>query len=138
MNIKYKNNTEKLLYLAIPALFSIIGLAIGSLLLAVIGLLLTVSISSIVLQYVIGYYRKKTVITIENKTLKIRTNGKYDIPLNDITNLRQMQNRKGITKQLIITYNKNQQQKKVTLVDLYDRPLDSILKTLKKYPKKRV
>ena len=138
MKIKYKNNSDKLILLGIPGAFLLIGFIFNFIIATVIGLILTISISSIVFQYVYQYRKGKIVLEIANNTLLIRSNGKYDIPLKDINVLEITTNRRGKRKQLEITYVENDQIKKVSLVDLYEKPLEEIQKIIRKQKKKSV
>ena len=104
MKIKYKNNADKLVYLGIPGVFLILGLLLSNIYLTAIGLLLTVSISSVLFQYISGYRKQRVVIEIEDNILKIRSNGKYDIPLKDINVLEVITNKNYKRPRLEITY----------------------------------
>lgn len=138
MKVKYKNNADKLLYLGVPAIFLIVGLVFNLLIATVLGLIFTISISSVVIQYLNSYRKGKIVLEIVNETLLIRSNGKYDIPLKDINVLEISTNKKGRRKQLDITYVDRDQIKKVSLVDLYELSLEDIQKEIRKHKKKSV
>ena len=138
MKVKYKNNADKLLYLGIPAIFLIIGLLFNMIIATAIGLIFTISISSIVFQYIYNYRKGKIVLEIANNTLLIRSNGKYDIPLKDINVLEISTNKRGRRAQLEITYVEKGAIKKVSLVDLYELSLEDIQKEIRKQKKKSV
>lgn len=138
MKVKYKNNTDKLIYLGLPGIFLLIGYLLDNMILTALGIIFTVSVSSIVFQYIYNYRKGKIVIETANNVLIIRSNGKYDIPLKDINVLEITTNKKGKRKQLEITYVKNGVIKKISLVDLYDMTLEEIQKQIRKEKKKSV
>ena len=131
MEVRYRNNTDKLVYLGIPIVFFILGSIVGNFLLIILALTLTIAISSVVIPYIIKYYRKTVVITIKDKTLNISSNGSYKIPLKDITNVYMRNNGKSTKQVLYIDYIKKETNRKLYLSDLYDVSLDVILKKLK-------
>ncbi len=131
MEVRYRNNSDKLVYLGIPVVFLILGSIVGNLLFIILALAFTIALSSVIIPYIIQYYRKTVVIYIKDRTLHIKSNGAFKIPLKNITNV--YLTNTGISKKrvLYIEYVKKQTEKRMYLSDLYDTPLDVILKKLK-------
>lgn len=131
MEVRYRNNTDKLVYLGIPIVFFILGSITGNFLLIILATTITLAISSVIIPYIVKYYRKTIVISIKNKELNINSNGSYKIPLKSITNVYLRNNGKSNKQVLYIDYVKKDIKRNLYLSDLYDVSLEVILKKLK-------
>ena len=131
MEVRYRNNTDKLVYLGIPIVFFILGSITGNFLLIILATTITLAISSVIIPYIVKYYRKTIVISIKNKELNINSNGSYKIPLKSITNVYLRNNGKSNKQVLYIDYIKKDIKRNLYLSDLYDVSLEVILKKLK-------
>ena len=87
MEVKYKNNIDKLVFLGLPGILLIIGLYFDSLFATILGLAMTIAISTIVGQFMYHYRKGNVVISIKKDQLIIRSNKRYIIDYSTITHL---------------------------------------------------
>lgn len=125
MEIRYKNNSDKLTLLGIPMVLIIISVVSGNTLFILFSIAVALVITFILANYLVSYWRKKVVIYTKDKTLHIRSNGKYDIPFKSLNKVYLMNNK------LYIEFIQRKKQQKIYLSDLYDHSLDQIYKKLK-------
>ena len=125
MEIRYKNNSDKLTLLGIPMVLIFLSVISGNELFILFSIVVALVITFILANYLVSYWRKKIVIYTKDKTLYIRSNGKYDIPFNTINKVYLMNNK------LFIEFIHRNKQQKIYLSDLYDHSLDQIYKKLK-------
>lgn len=125
MEIRYKNNTDKLVLLGIPMVLIFLSVISGNSLFILFSISVALVFTFLLSNYIISYLRKKVVIYTKDKVLYIRSNGKYNIPFQSIDKIYLMNNK------LFIEYSQKSKSQKIYLSDLYDHSLDQIYKKLK-------
>lgn len=125
MEIRYKNNLDKLVLLGIPMVLIFLSAISQNPLFILFSITVALVITFILASYIIQFLRKKVVIYTKDKTLYIRSNGRYDIPFKSLKKVYLMNNK------LYIEYMTKNKTQKIYISDLYDHSLDQIYKTLK-------
>lgn len=138
MEIRYKNNIDKLIFLGFPGILLVVGLVFNFLIATILGLAMTISISTIVFQYMYHYRKRTVVISIKDDTLFIRSNGRFTIDFDSIEKLELKEYGKRKRQSILITFKTKRSSKTITLGDLYDKPLKEIHRKIKKHTRKSV